>query len=373
MSPSDALWSDACRFNRRDVLGLAMGFAATPFTSRCCRAATPESATPCVELRSWYAEQLRTPNKAGLRANSVQESIKRIESEKNISLRSPAGDKSIAAALGPSKSVGGLEAAVQSTRSGEYSSTNEALIDTQKLWRIGSSVYYDFVGDRVGRLVDYMEAAVAEWSQHCCLDFRRGKNPSSGMGDIRISFVDGGGHYSNIGIDSRAWKLSVNRSRMYESLNIDPNGGDDAYLRAVCLHELGHAIGLQHEHQNPNGAIQWNEKTVIARLRGLGWDDSMIQKNVLDVLKGSQYRGTAVDRDSIMMYWFSPAEVLTQGAVPNKPNMTLSETDKRFVSENYQCSRGSLGPKIEEPTPSATKFREKLDEIREIQSTIRRP
>jgi hypothetical protein len=326
-----------------------------------------------VELRSWYAEQLQTPTKDGLRVNSVQDSIKRIQSEKNISLRSPAGDKSIAAALGPSKSVGGLESAVQSSLSGEYSSTNEALIDTQKLWRIGSSVYYDFVGDRVGKLVDYMEAAVAEWSQHCCLDFRRGKNPSSGMGDIRISFVNGGGHYSNIGIDSRAWKLSVNRSRMFESLNIDPNGGNDSYLRAVCLHELGHAIGLQHEHQNPNGPIRWNQVAVIARLRGLGWDDAKIQQNVLSVLTGSQYRGTAADRTSIMMYWFSPEEAPDGSQVPREPNLTLSETDKRFVRENYQCSQGSSGPKSDEPTPSATKFREKLDEIREIQSTIRRP
>jgi serralysin len=374
MFPSDAFWSDASCFNRRDVFGLAIGLAAGGLASRPCAAATPASATPCVELRSWYADELRAPGKAGLRANSVQESIKRIQSEKGISLRNTGESSAVAAALGPSKSVSRLESAVQSSLDGEYSSTNEALIDTQKLWRGDAPVYYEFVSGRVSRLFDYMEAAIAEWSQHCCLTFKRGRNPRTGFGDIRISFVSRVGHYSNIGIDSRERRLSVNRSGAAESLNVDPEGGDDTYLRAVCLHELGHAIGLQHEHQNPNNAIRWDEEAVRARLSKLGWDDEKIKQNVLTVLRGGQYRSTPGDRESIMMYWFSPEEAPDGSQVPRSPNLVLSDTDKQFVRENYRCSQAPPEkPKLNEQPATANQFREKLDEIREIQSLIRRP
>ena len=39
---------------------------------------------------------------------------------------------------------------------------------------------------------------------------------------------------------------------------------DDDELRRVVLHEFGHALGLIHEHQNPEGGIEWNEPAVKA-------------------------------------------------------------------------------------------------------------
>ena len=34
--------------------------------------------------------------------------------------------------------------------------------------------------------------------------------------------------------------------------------------RRSVLHETGHALGLLHEHQNPKGTIDWNEKQVCS-------------------------------------------------------------------------------------------------------------
>lgn len=31
------------------------------------------------------------------------------------------------------------------------------------------------------------------------------------------------------------------------------------YLKTTVLHETGHALGMGHEHQSPNGNIEWDE------------------------------------------------------------------------------------------------------------------
>ncbi len=47
---------------------------------------------------------------------------------------------------------------------------------------------------------------------------------------------------------------------------------DEEYERVV-LHEFGHALGLDHEHQSPNAKLRWNKvevKRVFAGLPTIG-------------------------------------------------------------------------------------------------------
>ena len=37
-------------------------------------------------------------------------------------------------------------------------------------------------------------------------------------------------------------------------------------LRKTVLHETGHALGLGHEHQNPNGNIEWNDLNQVSQM-----------------------------------------------------------------------------------------------------------
>ena len=62
---------------------------------------------------------------------------------------------------------------------------------------------------------------------------------------------------------------------------------------AVVLHEFGHAIGLAHEHQNPDKGIKWNEDAVIRDLSGPpnNWDVATIRHNVLNKYAHDQING----------------------------------------------------------------------------------
>lgn len=65
--------------------------------------------------------------------------------------------------------------------------------------------------------------------------------------DIRIKFDSSNTFsYSKIGTSARFVSKSSN-TMCFSVLDI-----------AVVLHEFGHAFGMQHEHQSPNGPIKWN-------------------------------------------------------------------------------------------------------------------
>jgi hypothetical protein len=100
----------------------------------------------------------------------------------------------------------------------------------------------------------------------------------------------------------------------------------------TAAHEFGHAIGLAHEHQNPDGGIQWKENVVIRDLSGPpnNWDEETIRHNVLRKYSADQVIGTKFDPRSIMLYFFPGFWTLS--GVGTSANEMLSQMDKEFVA-----------------------------------------
>lgn len=111
----------------------------------------------------------------------------------------------------------------------------------------------------------------------------------------------------------------------------------------VVLHEFGHALGLMHEHQNPDGGIQWNKPAVYADLKGSPnfWDEATIDHDMFDTYAKDQINGTSLDKKSIMLYAI-PMSWTTNG-FGSQPNEKLSETDKNFA--HNQCNYPFDGPR----------------------------
>jgi hypothetical protein len=184
-----------------------------------------------------------------------------------------------------------------------------------KLWINGSTLRVRFLGGSTAQQ-DVVKQFAPQWTDYANLHFEFG---SAGDAEIRIAFADDGA-WSYVGTDARG--IPSNQPTM--------NFG---WLdEAVVLHEFGHAVGLAHEHQNPDGGIEWNEAAVIRDLSGPPnlWDEATIRHNVLTKYAHDQINGTDFDPQSIMLYSF-PAEWTLNG-FHSEPNTKLSLVDQAFVA-----------------------------------------
>ena len=152
-----------------------------------------------------------------------------------------------------------------------------------------------------------------------------------GPTEIRIDFQQGNGSWSYLGTQCRGIE-EPHPTMNYGWLDDD---ADEKELRRVVLHEFGHALGMIHEHQNPNKPIRWNRDAVIADLSGPpnNWDVATIENNMFKKYEKLAVESTPVDPLSIMMYPIPAAWTLD--GVTADFNMELSETDRAFIRDAY--------------------------------------
>lgn len=104
--------------------------------------------------------------------------------------------------------------------------------------------------------------------------------------------------------------------------------------RATILHEFGHALGMTHEHQNPEKTSQWNQQVVYAHYAQFGWDAQKVNFNILSNVTGRVLRSNFLDNNSIMLYSF-PKQLFLNGS-GTKENFELSELDKAGMLNTYK-------------------------------------
>ncbi len=199
-------------------------------------------------------------------------------------------------------------------------------------------------------LKQVVREVIAEWTTWANISFivDDNSNYTGDTADIKILFGDEG-HNSIVGVNS--WLNFVrNKGKDFPTMNLafiksrlrSSDGQVLPNVKGTILHEFGHALGLQHEHQNPSGGIQWNRDAVIKYLNGPpnNWDIETIENNIFRGLSKTYTQYTNYDPSSVMHYSF-PAEWTLKGiAIPE--NDELSETDKAFIANTYPRKRASI-------------------------------
>ena len=205
-----------------------------------------------------------------------------------------------------------------------------------KQWPNGSTLRIRFLGGTQDQQ-DMVTSIAPQWTQHANLNFEFTDHPRA---EIRVSFDANDGAWSYVGTDNSDIPLHA------ATLNL---GWQD---QGVILHEFGHMIGQSHEHQNPDGGIEWDEAKVIADLSGPPnfWDERTIRHNVLNKYRADQVHGTDFDVDSIMLYAFPDSWTTNMGATHG--NTALSAQDIAFVASSVMYpGRGNGGNGGDNATP----------------------
>ena len=203
-------------------------------------------------------------------------------------------------------------------------------------WDVGATLNVHFLDgeDEWKRAV--IEIA-SEWVNYANLQFRFYLDPehppldASGnrLSDIAISFWNHGGGQSYVGTTSREYAVKGQPS-MWLPRVMD---------RRTILHEFGHAIGLQHEHQNPTAGIPWDKPVVYEYCKkNYGWDEEMVDRNIFAPLSMDKSQYSQFDPSSIMVYWVPNDWTVGDFEIPY--NTDLSSADKTFIAQVYPISTG---------------------------------
>jgi len=185
-----------------------------------------------------------------------------------------------------------------------------------RFWQTGQVIKIGFIGGTTAQR-DIAKAAFAEWAKYANLKF---EYPVSGATNIRVAFNIGSA-WSHIGIDCN---LIAQGS---PTMNLGYPG------LQVAWHEVGHATGLLHEHQQAGG-ICWNQTNVLTDTRNQnGWNEATTRFNILDYHNPANVIASMYDPVSIMHYAIPARWTCNNTAIPG--GTTISDKDKAFISSQY--------------------------------------
>ena len=213
----------------------------------------------------------------------------------------------------------------------------ESIIRRTATWVPGDEITVCFFeGDQAVR--KRVADIAVEWTKYgnIAFDFGTdGQYPTCDVNtkyDIRVSFR-GVGYSSFVGTDS----LLIPAER--QTLNLedyDHAPPPDRKFVKTTLHEFGHALGYEHEHQSPLASCE-DEFDWPLIYRTLPWPKNKIDHNLRRLPNSSAYQISEYDKKSIMHYSLS-ARLFRNGAASDcfiPPNYELSERDKVAMAMAY--------------------------------------
>jgi len=186
---------------------------------------------------------------------------------------------------------------------------------------------------------------------------------------IRVGFRYRG-YWSLVGQDSLLLANQGEQSLNLQYFDVAP-ASEPEFTRKV-LHEFGHALGFEHEHQSPaancNDEFDWD--SVYAYLAGPPnrWPRDYVDKQMRPLLRGG-LRTSRFDVKSIMLYSF-PSEFYRAGERSScftRGNNTLSAGDLALLASTYPANKDNT----ELRAALVDRYNEILESLPEVSLAVR--
>lgn len=252
----------------------------------------------------------------------------------------------------------------------------QSVIAISKEWKPGEKITVAFQGGTTG-LRQQIAGAIQPWTDAGGIQFDFGPDASSGKfrewsttdrsytAEVRIGF-DEQGYWSFVGRDSidnsvvKPGEESMNFAGFTDGLPQDWQG--------VVLHEFGHSLGFEHEHQNPMGTcdteFRWDDDPGYTRTTDIygqfvpdshqrrpgiytvlagppnKWSKDEIDFNLRKLPYSSDWRTSQFDNSSVMKYHFDEWMYVKgkDSVCYSEENDSLSAGDQKAALDTYPRS-----------------------------------
>jgi serralysin len=255
--------------------------------------------------------------------------------------------------------------------------TAKSVVNAFKLWEPGQELSFCFFGGDSEVRRFFIEVSRA-WDDVTSLTFYYKDGTSTNCSetsefDIRVSFDPSKSSYSYVGRDAE--EIGQNSPTLNIKMTNSFAITNKRRLQGTILHEIGHAIAFEHEHQSPDSKcsdyFDWTSIYSELSKPPNNMSTADVDRNIRPIAQSERLRYTSYDTRSIMHYSF-PARWYIPGTPPScivEKNLALSSADKALAEAMYPATPQAQDDYLIARAENLGEFIEELslpDEVRKL-------